>query len=180
MYVLAPACVALGFVVTVAIQATSARSAQPAKMSAFTITGVTRMAGSSGEEMSIPTVLASRADGSSVDLRLMGDGKMAGNKAIIDLSRGQRVAVDPVSESKTTYALAPPEISRLRLNASSCLEQTGSERGEILGVEVVKVVQRPPASGNGNREEIEQWLAPALNCYPLRKTATFRPPDLAQ
>ncbi len=173
MYLLGPACVAFGFAAGMANQRSETESGPPAKMSALTITGVTRMAGSSGEELSFLTVFASRADGSSVDLRLMGDGKMAGNKAIFDLTRGQRVVVDPLSESTTTYALAPPEISRLRLNASSCVGIGGSERGEILGVEVVKIERRPPPSGNGNREEIEEWLAPSLNCYPLRRTATL-------
>ena len=135
----------------------------------FTAHKITRMFDSDGiQKLTTIHTYAVRSDGSFVSLNQMSGSKVVGVKVILDTSSKKRVAVDPLTESITTH---PISIGHLRLftsRANSCTEAeaTEAESGQFLGYHVQKEVKESEVS------RTERWVAPALNCYPLKKTFT--------
>lgn len=117
-----------------------------------------------------------RSDGSQVDLerKHAPDGHWSQGKILWNLAERRRVTVDGMTNSLTTYPLSEGEVSMLRASASSCAASPAAEHGNILGYEVVKVVDDRPVDG-GHESHHESWLAPSLGCYELSRKSTLGP-----
>lgn len=117
-----------------------------------------------------------RSDGSWVDLERKRDpnGHWSEGKILFNLPEKRRITVDGLTDSLTTYPLSEGDISVSRLIASSCVAGPAKEHGNILGYDVVKVVNDAPV-GAGEMLHHESWQAPALGCYELSRKSTLGP-----
>lgn len=93
------------------------------------------------------------------------------SRVVIDVATGQRVSLDEDTASKTTY---PLNTSRSKMPfidrgpGGNCADiPATAERSELLGFEVRKIVRDFPSTGK-RKVRVEAWLAPALNCDPLK------------
>ena len=92
-------------------------------------------------------------------------------RVVIDVATGQRVSLDEDTASKTTYPLSTnrakmPYIDRGLGGNCENIPAT-AETDTLLGYEVRKVVKDSPSTGE-RKVRFEAWLAPALNCDPLK------------
>lgn len=134
----------------------------------------------------IVSVVAEREDGSWVEDRLTSDGKPTGGKKIVfDVAAGTRTSINAPVKAKTTYKLAAEEIARATESDAGCansmqdlgLLKTQPDRTEhtaLLGIPVVKAVWEE-ALPVGAERTLERWLAPSLDCYPLKEVWTRKP-----
>lgn len=145
---------------------------------------VTRMFDRDGvQRHMIVSVVAQREDGSWVEDRLTGDLQPTGGRKIVfDVSAGTRTSVFSSVKAKTTYKLTAEEIARATGSDTGCMNsmedlgflKTQPERTEhttFLGIPVVKVLMEGVLPGGAERT-LERWLAPSLNCYPLKEVST--------
>jgi hypothetical protein len=140
---------------------------------AFTATVETKMYDRSGAFKSMDvTVDAVREDGAHVFLRESINGSPVGVKSVTDPNSATRIVVDPATESLTTYHLSKEEVSQLRNIPVDCI---GAEHNSILGFDVYK--STTTTSDEVGQLQVESWLAPALNCYPLRNVAILAKKD---
>jgi hypothetical protein len=106
---------------------------------------------------------------------------VSGVKLIVDTVAGQRVAVDPLTRSKTTYHLTPKAIFRHEDFRQGACEKSGEEVQRIAGLEARKFRQEishgNPRRGSHWKTVVERWLAPALNCEPLKVDSSMVSPD---
>lgn len=95
------------------------------------------------------------------------------SRILIDFRRGERVLVDDMSKSKSTFFLAFGEKLRNRNEAKSCLHLDKPHMDPVLGYDVVKI--RLPHKDRSGKEigYTESFVAPALNCLVL-KSALYR------
>ncbi|HVN81194.1 MAG TPA: hypothetical protein VMW38_19555 [Terriglobia bacterium] len=89
-------------------------------------------------------------------------------KTVIDLKSKERIEFEPLTESRTTSPLSARYVQYLLTKPKSCGEGSAAERDKILEQEVIKV-QNEYNLPNGKVDRVERWLAPALNCFPLRE-----------
>lgn len=117
-----------------------------------------------------------KEDGSWVKVfkREFPDGQWRDVRVVFDLATRRRVTIDPATESVVTYAVRSGEPGGLAAGVA-CTSQTGAERGRILGYEVIRA-HREFARGAGEVWQQDSWLAPALNCFALKESATYGPP----
>ncbi len=118
-------------------------------------------------------VWAVRSDGSVVEPRLPGapDGRVYQQTIITDAAQGKRFVVDGITESVTTYVLKDESVQALRIPGGRCLSEKGVEAESVFGYTTLRV-DAPLAD-----KTIQQWLAPDLNCVPLRTTVSRMMPD---
>jgi hypothetical protein len=131
----------------------------------------------------LSSTYAIRRDGSWVELRTNADGRSISKRVIFDLGGKRRTTVIASTKSTTTYPLSKDELSAMtRPNGENC-SAMARDRGELklqvplsgakttlLDREVVHFLwQSRPAGSNGASESVEEWLAPSLNCYPMKE-----------
>ena len=92
-------------------------------------------------------------------------------RVIIDVASGNRIALFEDTESKTTYPLNAsksflPYIDR-GLGGNCANIPATAETDTMLGYQVRKVVKDSLSTGE-RKVRFEAWLAPALNCDPLK------------
>ncbi len=125
--------------------------------------------------------IAVRGDGSRSELfhrrDPSGNGKVLYIKKITDVPGVRRVVVEPRSESITTYPLHEQAIRSLAVKLVT--ECEGEAAGELLGlpVTVAETTLGPedlgPGPGLVDEIRTRAWLAPRLNCFPLRRETRF-------
>ncbi len=124
------------------------------------------------------SVYARRSDGSEaiVSVTRAPGGDSANSAEIRDIRSRTRVALEPFTQSKTSYRLSPAELQGLEQPRRVCSSSPNPERSRILGYDIVRVRQEV-VSPDGTKETFDSWLAPALNCYALRASAAFWDPS---
>jgi hypothetical protein len=95
-------------------------------------------------------------------------GGWAEMKTITDLQGQKRVVIDPLTESLTTYKLSALELSHLTAPPANCGAQPGSAPERVAGYEAFRIVHN--IAHPEKPRHSEQWLAPGLNCLPVRET----------
>jgi hypothetical protein len=119
---------------------------------------------------------AMQSDGSHVHVTPFVDKEVVNRKVIVDFSSQQRIGVDPLTESTTTYPLTEGGVELMRTKLTFCTTDPDLERDELLGYEVVKVTAEEVLA-NGQVIRRDQWLAPVLGCYPLHGISSLFAPD---
>jgi hypothetical protein len=111
---------------------------------------------------------AFRSDGSQATVKqgLSPHKESKETKVILDLSGRQRVTVDQLTESRTTYPLSDSDLSHYRAwPKNECTGKAGLERSTLLGYEVRKVEKDMPDGGT----HLDLWMAPILDCFELQE-----------
>ncbi len=122
-----------------------------------------------------------RSDGSNVVLHYRldprGGTKLMSINVVSDFATKKATRVMQFIDTTTTYPIRQAEVNRLETQLKAGC--TGENAGSMLGYDVVKTrevlvnsdtVHLGPAYDKMQRD---QWLAPALNCAPLRVEITF-------
>jgi hypothetical protein len=74
------------------------------------------------------------------------NGNLVDMKTIVNYVEAQRVVVDPLTESRTTYNLTPGDVRAYQSLETECSSQGAEETKEILGYSTTKKVIRIPDS----------------------------------
>jgi hypothetical protein len=117
-------------------------------------------------------LVAVRRDGSRVNVRYLrapDERGLAAQKHILDLPRAEEVSSDELTESVTTLPLRKTAVEYYQ-RLPECTIQDAAERSTMLGYEVVRVVRQPGTPGDNMIVRWDDWVAPALNCFPLKRT----------
>lgn len=156
-----PACLISSGIVFVLLSSSGAAG------QAFTATVLHRYYGSETSQPPIVEVdlVAHRGDGSMAEVKQLMDGKIIGNKSILDLPGRKRIAVQIAGNSITTYRLPAKSVAHYRI-PKTCKE--GTPAGRLLGFEVVKVTRSARAESAGRIVRSQEWEAPALGCFTLK------------
>jgi len=85
---------------------------------------------------------------------------------INDLSKGEEIVVDGLTDSVSTLPI-PRKGVEMHTKAPTCVTEDPRMRGSMLGYDVVHVVEERARTGRTIR--VEKWLAPTLNCFPLKQ-----------
>lgn len=120
-----------------------------------------------GVHKSETVVLAHRRDSSSVNTRSINrpDGSgVAEQRYVTDLAGGEEFMVDGLTESLTTTPL-PANAIAFHKKPRECTN-TSLGKEVVLGYDVSRSVTQH--GGPGDIVRVEKWLAPALNCFPLK------------
>lgn len=161
-----------GMAVTVGLLAPASlreSSADPAKPG-FTVKRVQKVYRvSTGEKVyTYESTYGRRSDGSSVEVRRIADpeGNTREQRVVIDLTGKRRLTLDGLTQSVTTYALSEAQVAEHRRRPACPVEP--AERDQLLGFDVVRIEERT-RTGKGTGFRVEKWVAPALDCLPLRE-----------
>lgn len=124
-------------------------------------------------------IYARRSDGSYVRRfqTVSPEGEVAWAVDIVDVPGRKYILLEPFTKSAITFYRSEAEMQQeLRAKAScagsnsvqQALSRAGSVWDTILGHKVVQVVERH----KGGKREVadEQWVAPELDCFPLRRS----------
>lgn len=119
--------------------------------------------------------VAFRSDGSEVTVRHVQapDGNPYDERVILDLTSAQRVSVDPITQSRTTYPLSPKVVAHYKSSRVNCAASPGAATSTILGYAVVKSVIGGPGAHDGAFSS-EDWQAPALGCLSLSQVTIWK------
>jgi hypothetical protein len=115
-------------------------------------------------------VYATRTDGSWVrDMKrqIMPNGGWAGLRVVMDYTSQTRTAVDPSTESLTTYHYGASEVARLSLPPQACSADPNAEHVPFLGYDTV-IFKRTLPKSRGVPDKITEWRALKLNCFALK------------
>lgn len=120
---------------------------------------------------------ARKSDGSWVQVANIEspDGEVGDLTSFVDVASSRHVDLEPFTRSAMTFYLSPSELRQEVGQSGSCptaVSAAGGERERILGYDVVRLTEKNRAPNNG-KEIIEAWVAPELNCYPLRKSGSL-------
>ena len=142
---------------------------------AFTATETKRMYDETQLRWTWENVYAVRSDGSKSITRSMPDpnGQIKEQVEIQDVESGQRTIVDEMTGSLSTTVMGEKAVSDLRMRPGRCTDNPQAERRKVLGYEVVKFMANEvtvPSETGSFRLITEVWSAPALNCFPLKRT----------
>ncbi|MGH9407658.1 MAG: hypothetical protein ACRD3D_17700 [Terriglobia bacterium] len=120
------------------------------------------------------TTVALRGDGSEVTVRHVQapDGNPYDERVILDLASAQRVTVDPMTQSRTTYPLTSKDLAHYKSAEANCAASPGAATSTILGYAAVKSARRGPAA-RGKVFSTEDWRAPALGCLSLSRVTVW-------
>lgn len=125
-------------------------------------------------------VQAVRSDGSSVQLSEIAapNGNIVQQKAIVDLAQQQRVVVEGITKSISTFPFNADTVTGIRKGYAACLLDTSAERGTYAGYQVVKQIRERPSCENCEEAKkaalrSESWRAPALGCVEIRRITTM-------
>lgn len=117
------------------------------------------------------STLAMKSDGSQATVHrreLKTNDNWYDMRTILNLTGHQRIAVDPITQSTTTYPLSPGAV-RLYLGwETNCAADTQAEISTMLGYRVVRVSSNVPGPHGSSARET--WKAPGLGCLALKDT----------
>ena len=119
------------------------------------------------------SLIGVRSDGSTVlsqNLPKPGNRGVAEMRTIIDLERREEIAVDGLTESVSTVPIPLRAVEAYR-KVADCTTDDPEARSIILGYEAVRTVEDRIRPARVLR--IENWLAPALDCFPLRQVLSL-------
>ena len=119
-------------------------------------------------------IYAVRGDGSTVEAQSeeLPNHEWVTVRSVVDLAARKRTSVSPETESISTYALSDAALAHYQRPDTSCSAQSSAPHATILGYDTVQVhseITHPP----GIVLKSDRWLAPALDCYPLRVRSFF-------
>lgn len=152
----------------------------PKPLRSFVVTSVMSSPKSDSPYLSTTTfTTAVRTDGSWVEIwPSHAGGREWHERDIRDFNTGTYTVVDDITQSLTTKAIAPHDLTKQRLQpATSC---QGTSDGRILGLDVIYTEDKGPmeAPAGTATSVVKRWLAPDLGCFVLRKeTAWTRDSD---
>ena len=120
------------------------------------------------------TTVAFRSDGSEVTVRHVQapDGNPYDERVVLDLTSAQRVSVDPMTQSRTTYSMGPKELAHYKNSRVNCAASPSATTSTILGYAVTKATRSGPAAA-GKNFSTEDWRAPALGCLSLSRVTVW-------
>jgi hypothetical protein len=116
---------------------------------------------------------AFKSDGSYARIlqRPTPSGQMVNVAWIVDVNSGRSISIHPEIETITTRHLPQQQLdAQFRAVNRSCSQQSGQHQ-TIQGFDTVRRVMAPSARP-GDREEVEERVAPDLDCFPLVQTIT--------
>jgi hypothetical protein len=119
------------------------------------------------------SIIGVRSDGSTVlsqNLPKPGNRGVAEMRTIIDLGKREEIAVDGLTESVSTVPISSQHVELYR-KGDTCTTDDPQARSVLLGYEVVRTVEDRIRPTRVLR--IEKWLAPALNCFPLKQVLSL-------
>ncbi len=119
-------------------------------------------------------IYAVRKDGSRVDAAMveLPDHQWVMDRSVIDLVARTRTAIMPESESISTYSLSDGTVEHYRSYSTQCSADPNAQHASILGYDTVRV-QSDITFVPGHITHTEEWVAPALDCFPLRMRSLF-------
>jgi len=116
--------------------------------------------------------MAVASSGAQVDVLDTLDGKPVGNSTVLDLNKRTRISIDPATESITTYPLNAKTVATAkRLLVGTCSDAPGAEHRSLWGQTAFKKIEDQQFGTTSLHTE--NWLAPALDCFPLESTVVF-------
>jgi len=126
----------------------------------------------------VESIVATRSDGSIVTVKRYPSPDNSGNwvqpRVLLDVPGKRRISIDPRTESLLIYPMTDAGLAVQRTwQKSFCADRSNLQRSTLLGYEVLKV----QAKGPEELEERTMWMAPKLDCFPLRETHTAGPPS---
>lgn len=146
------------------------------KVRAFTATRtVAKFRTGSGVPFGVKNgIVAVRSDGSHAELEERrdptGSDRVLYLKKITDVIKAQQVVVDPWSESRVTYPRSPEGTAYMAAKPQTTC--AGEPEGKLLGYPVVLLEETKDLPA-GPKVQTRSWLAPGLDCYPLRREMRF-------
>jgi hypothetical protein len=146
------------------------RAQQSTKYIPFTATVVRARFNGQNQKTSEETITkAIRSDGSTAVsvMRLFPDGKQYQQLMIVDIQGKRRTVIDSATESITTYTLSSKTIDMLIKQYVDC-RTLAAETQLIEGYSAKHEVVRGAASSATQ----DRWVAPDLDCFPLKETST--------
>jgi hypothetical protein len=128
--------------------------------------------------------IARRMDGSLVEsFMVTGSDSPDGNEReavfIWDIPSRHNVMLEPFTKSVMTQVLSPKEIANFLSSQKACSEASlpaegnGASTEQLLGHAVVRVEEQLKVV------DTVSWVAPDLDCFPLKQTFTFLDPQHA-
>jgi hypothetical protein len=113
---------------------------------------------------------AKRPDGSFSErrVRMDSDGHPYVIQSFIDTTQRRGVTFDSLTHSITTARYGLSALAEYRTKPSACAMDDPQVTATILGFQVFRSSE-PIASASGKTRVNESWVAPALDCYPLRQ-----------
>ena len=151
-------------------QVASAQVEQYVTGQPFTISMMSIQQDSNGLELNRQTTLFARNfRGSTVEWRTPLAGAQSGNRIVVNLESHQRIAIDVITESLTTYRLSSDAIELIKQAQVGCSNKGKSEN--IFGMDVFKI-NNTRRLGTNSFIHTEQWISPALGCFALREIKT--------
>lgn len=121
-------------------------------------------------------VFAMRADGATVHLHEVTrpSGVKYRARNIINLSEALSIGISDNISAWMRNELKPIQTEPMERDRTACLAASDAEKAMIAGFEVLHMVKKFPESRSpdGRRFyfEFDDWQAPKLNCYPLKRT----------
>lgn len=150
----------------------------------FTATVLTVFHDLDGTEIMRETVDKGYKSDGSVAASFRRDGQLYGRPAesaeftiIKDVGSRMNFDVYPIAESVTSFPMSDEQVRRMTAQPD-CTSEGSSwaidhhpQPSTILGFKVVKRTAQLPAEGSSRASIHEEWLAPDLNCFPLRQVS---------
>jgi len=161
-------------VASIVVQLKSAQA--DASRTPFTAVMVNKAYGAQGEigHTQIKRI-AVRSDGSMAELRDLVNGERSGVAVVRNVSTQRRTAIDPITESVTTYQMSQGELQALTgLGEPDCGAAEPVRRRIIMGQEAYFVGRRKSLRQNDGSDvnlQIDQWRVPALRCFVIQESA---------
>jgi hypothetical protein len=110
-------------------------------------------------------------DGSSMHMAISYNHEPLGWRQVVDLKARKRITIDSGTLSMTTYPLSSRAVE-LHQRLNKCEGQAlASPGGTRLGYAVLKVTK---TTGGTFKETTDSFVAPALDCFPLKIDRTMR------
>lgn len=116
----------------------------------------------------IANFIAIRSDGSTVHGRTIpkpGNRGIVEQRKIRDVSKREEISIDGLTDSVGTVPITAKN-AELQKRMPTCTTEDPTKRGSMLGYDIVRVVKDFPSN---RYVRLETWLAPALNCFPLKE-----------
>jgi hypothetical protein len=134
----------------------------------FVITLVEKRYDLAGNEIYSENILRAYSGTGFVDViqRKDPNGQSVHLRTIVSFSAATRTVLDPLTDSKTTYALTPGDVRAYLSMESECGQDSSAVSENILGFKAVRKLRRFPDTSHPNSWEV--WQSPELRCYPLR------------
>lgn len=111
---------------------------------------------------------AVRPDGSIARLRKTVDGRPDPIDTVLDLTKAERITFDPLGKTVTTYHLKAKAVKALAAPGPKCEIPGDASPETTLGYLTYHFNESHVFGTKTVREE--KWVAPALDCFPLRRS----------